>query len=89
MGHPPGTGTMQAVSACRVFRMHGLLHCVHMLSLRFTATTQDNYVGLRSAAAGGRFLQARRKGAWLGLGSTLLGVWEQWQVRWCRHPPHA
>jgi protein SFI1 len=38
-------------------------------------------VGFRSAAAGGRFLQARRRGASrLAFHSASFGVWEQWEL---------
>lgn len=38
-------------------------------------------MGLRCAAAGGRFLQARRRAAQrLCFCSSHFGVWEQWQV---------
>lgn len=41
---------------------------------------QDPYVSLRSAHAGGMFLQARRKPPSLGFFSMHAGVWEQWEV---------
>eukprot|EP00798_Chlamydomonas_sp_ICE-L_P001686 gene1686-33082_t len=38
-----------------------------------------SYVGLRSAWAGGRFLQARKRAPGTSLYSSLFGVWEQWE----------
>jgi len=50
------------------------------LSLR--ARRQGGYLGLRSAAAGGRFLQARRRAPHrLCFFSPRLGVWEQFKAR--------
>ena len=38
-------------------------------------------MGFRSHAAGGKLLQARRKGSHpFGFTSNLFGTWEQWQV---------
>ena len=61
-----------------------------------TPHTQDQgsvgYFGLRSAAAGGLFLQAPGRGGGrrlLRLASRRLGVWEQWQVKQRRGAAHA
>ena len=44
---------------------------------------QDNYIGICSQAAKGRYLQARKRGGpqRLCFFSSHWGIWEQWKVR--------
>lgn len=52
--------------------------CTRVLSC--PGALQGAWLGLRAAAAGGRFLQARRHGTRrLGFSNANLGVWEQWE----------
>ncbi|MEW5299918.1 MAG: hypothetical protein WDW36_002888 [Sanguina aurantia] len=71
--------------SCAAATMQGMDSLVgHMQPLR----GKGRHVGLRSAAAGGLFLQARRRPPHhLCFFSPLCGVWEQWQVRGCQADP--
>jgi hypothetical protein len=43
--------------------------------------SQGAWLGFRAAAAGDRFLQARRRGGGrLGFSNANLGTWEQWEL---------
>ncbi|KAK9810402.1 hypothetical protein WJX72_010175 [[Myrmecia] bisecta] len=51
------------------------------IAARLEVVHKGEFVGFRSAEAGGRFLQARKRSRHrLCFYSTLWGVWEQWQV---------
>ena len=83
-GQPMGAIGLPAVCKCSGRTRHlACMPCACLTACLLFAgpCLQGPYLGFRSAAAGGRMLQPRKKGPQrLLLASKLFGIWEMWEA---------